>query len=139
MRAERGRRNTYQFIFVKKLDERRGDEGVESLQEGVYLRLDGSCHPQLRHQLDVLRLRKHSLPDQSPSQIQTDKRRTEFMHSYSFLRRLFKALQDSTTYRRTAELHEEVSTKNNNLLADGRHTVCTITDLKSHYNQIQPQ
>lgn len=35
----------YQFIFVKKLNERRRNEGVESLQEGIDLRLDGSCHP----------------------------------------------------------------------------------------------
>ena len=46
----------YQFIFVKELDERGGDIGVEPLQEGVYLGLDGACHPQLCHQLDVLGL-----------------------------------------------------------------------------------
>lgn len=51
------RKRTNQFVFVKKLDERGGDECVESLQEGVYLRLDGSCHSQLRYQLDILRLR----------------------------------------------------------------------------------
>lgn len=52
------RRTTNQFIFVEKLDERRRDEGVEALQEGIYLRLDGSSHPQLRHQLDILSLRE---------------------------------------------------------------------------------
>lgn len=49
---------TNQFVFVKKLDERGRDEGVESVQKGIYLRLDGSRHPQLRHQLDILGLRE---------------------------------------------------------------------------------
>lgn len=52
------RRTTNQFVFVEKLDERGRDEGVESVQEGVYLRLDGSRHPQLCHQLDILSLRE---------------------------------------------------------------------------------
>lgn len=51
---------TNQFIFIEELDERRWDEGVEPLQEGVYLRLDGSGHPQLSHQLDVLGLEDRS-------------------------------------------------------------------------------
>lgn len=55
------RTNTHQFIFVKKLDERGGNEGVKSLQEGIDLRLDGSRHPQLRHQLDVFSLEHTNL------------------------------------------------------------------------------
>lgn len=51
------RTNTHQFIFVKKLDEGGGNECVKSLQERVDLRLDGPCHPQLCHQLDVFSLR----------------------------------------------------------------------------------
>lgn len=51
------RTHTHQLIFVKKLDEGGGNERVKSLQERIDLRLDGSRHPQLRHQLDVFSLR----------------------------------------------------------------------------------
>lgn len=47
--SKRQRSMTNQFIFVEKLDKRGRNEGVESLQEGIYLRLDGSRHPQLCH------------------------------------------------------------------------------------------
>lgn len=33
-----------------------GNEAVEPVQEGIYLGLDGSSHPQLCYQLDILRL-----------------------------------------------------------------------------------
>lgn len=48
---------TNQFIFIKKLNEWSRNESVESLQEGVDLRLDSTSHSQLRHQLDVLCLK----------------------------------------------------------------------------------
>lgn len=52
---------------------------MESLQESVYLRLDGSRHPQLRHQLDILCLREdtHTHTDQSPPEILMDKRKRQ--------------------------------------------------------------
>lgn len=48
---------TNQFVFIEKLNERSRNESVESLQEGVDLGLDSASHPQLRHQLDILRLK----------------------------------------------------------------------------------
>lgn len=69
-----GRGHTHQFIFVKKLDEGGGNECVKSLQERIDLRLDGSRHPQLCHQLDVFSLRhthtsKHRLEVLLPRQL----------------------------------------------------------------------
>lgn len=69
-----GRKTTDQFVFVEKLDKRGGDKGVESLQEGVYLGLDGSRHPQLRHQLDVLGLREDTHTHQSLQEIVMEQR-----------------------------------------------------------------
>lgn len=60
-KKEGQRRTTHQFVFIEKLDEWGGDESVESLQEGIYLRLYGSCHPQLCHQLYILGLRHREI------------------------------------------------------------------------------
>lgn len=38
-----------------------GNEAVEPVQEGIYLGLDGSSHPQLCYQLDILRLREREV------------------------------------------------------------------------------
>lgn len=54
-------KDTNQFIFIKELDEGGGNEGVEPVQEGIYLGLDGSSHPQLCYQLDILRLREREV------------------------------------------------------------------------------
>lgn len=58
LNGEKMKDETNQFVFIEKLNERSGNESVESLQEGVDLRLDSASHPQLRHQLDVLRLKE---------------------------------------------------------------------------------
>lgn len=57
LNGEKMKGKTNQFVFIEKLNERSGNESVESLQEGIDLRLDSASHPQLRHQLNVLRLK----------------------------------------------------------------------------------
>lgn len=57
-KRRREEKDTNQFIFIKELDEGGGNEGVEPVQESIYLGLDGSSHPQLCQQLDILCLRE---------------------------------------------------------------------------------
>lgn len=48
--------SAYQFIFIKKLDQRWWNKHMEALQKGIYLRLNGSCHSKLCDKLDILSL-----------------------------------------------------------------------------------